>query len=152
MNDLTRSIRESTGLSIKEFCDLYLESDFRTFAHRRRSNTMHPNEALLICLITGKNPGELFGYSTLDLFFTKGKSEKVSKKIKEILASPEAFSKLSLILSNPDGLRIKLTDQQPPAPQPKRQAKSQRQPVAVKPQEPKKPITSAEWMEENPFR
>jgi len=105
MKVLTKSIREATGLSMDEFCQKYLGSDWRTFAMRDRKKRLYPNEALLICLVTGKNPSELFGMSSIELFCLQGK-EVVTKHILSILEKPDAMSKMNLILNNADGLRL----------------------------------------------
>lgn len=105
MKVLTKSIREATGLSMDQFCRKYLESDWRTFAARERKKRLNPNEALLICLVTGKNPLELFGMSTIELFCLQGK-EVVTKHIQHILKEPDALNKINLILNNADGLRL----------------------------------------------
>jgi len=113
MKILTKSIREATGLSMDEFCRKYLESDWRTFAARERKKRLNPNEALLICLVTGKNPVELFGVSTIELFCLQGK-EAVTKHIQHILKEPDALNKINLILNNADGLRLNpIMDEKP---------------------------------------
>jgi hypothetical protein len=106
MKDLTKAIREATDLSMDEFCAKYLDCDWRTFSVRERKQKLYPNEALLICLMTGKNPVELFGMSSMELFCLQGKNKKINKRIKELLKKTDAVQKMNLILSNPEGLRL----------------------------------------------
>jgi hypothetical protein len=85
MDSVTNTIRECTGLTLVEFCQTHLETDSRSFSARLRKNRLYPNEAALICLLSGKKPIEVFERSTMETFFVKGKSKKVSAQIKEIL-------------------------------------------------------------------
>ena len=113
MKGTNRFIIGATGLSMKEFCENYLETDARTFGSRLKKNRLYPNEALLICLITGKTPQEMFGLSAIDLFCLKGKHKGVSARVKDLLDKPGGNEKLNLIL-NSDGLKFNLEEQSAP--------------------------------------
>lgn len=102
---VTKLIREKTGLKMSEFCETYLDSDWRAFATRLRRNKLYPNEAILICLLTGRNPSELFGLSTAEVFFLKGK-DKVRVRVKEILEQPNSIDKVNLIFNDPAGIYV----------------------------------------------
>ena len=85
MDLVTKTIRDTTGLTLVEFCEKYLHTDSRSFSVRLKKNRLYPNEASLICLMSGKKPIEVFELSTLETFFIKGKSKEVSAQVKTLL-------------------------------------------------------------------
>jgi len=100
-----KAIRDATGLSVADFCKTYLNCNMAAFRLRDYKGILNPNEVLLICLISGRNPKDLFGSTAFEMFLLRG-NEAVSGHIKEILKQPDAREKLNLILGNPEGLRI----------------------------------------------
>lgn len=124
-----KAIRDSTGLTVEEFCKTYLDCNMAAFRLRDYKGILNPNEVLLICLISGRNPQDLFGVSAFEMFLLKG-NETVSNHVKEILKQPDAIQKLNLILGNPEGLRIPVTIS-PPKP---KIEKKERQPLVNKKQ------------------
>ena len=148
MKDLTKSIREATGLNMDEFCEKHLDSDWRAFSIRDRKKKLYPNEALYICLITGKNPMELFEQSSLDLFFLSGK-DGVTKRLKNLLKQRDAIDKMNLILSNPNGLKISMTQSDEPRKEkPARESKTEKQKTAA----PKKVADEFDFVDDDVFR
>ncbi len=95
MDLVTKTIRDSTGLTLIEFCENYLDSDSRSFSARLRKNRLYPNEAVLICLLSGKKPIEIFERSTLETFFIKGKSNQVNLRIQELIDNGSAIEILA---------------------------------------------------------
>jgi hypothetical protein len=107
MNVVAKAIREVTGLTLTQFCDKYLDSELQAFRNRLMKNNLYPNEAFLICLVTQKNPLELFGASALDVFFLNGK-DTVTKRVRSLLEAPNAMDKINIMLNDPSGLKIDL--------------------------------------------
>lgn len=114
MKAIAKAVRKSTGLTMKQFCEDYLETTFHPFAARvNGTNKLHPNEVLLVCLITGQNPLTLFGKDAVEIFLLRGKKEGVNKRIREIISQPDGITKLSLILGNLDGLNFNVQKPEP---------------------------------------
>jgi hypothetical protein len=128
MNDLAKEIRSSTGLNLDEFCQSYMSCNRQAFYIKVKNNRFPPNEALLLCLLTGKNPKQLFGLSVFETFFLNGKDE-INKQIKAILADPGNMQKLALIISEDNGLKIDLTNAMTkPEAKPEKKIRKQRAP------------------------
>ena len=102
MNEITREIRKATGLTMTDFCKVYLESDWRTFRARLKKGRMYPNESLLICLLTDRSPVQLYGETAFELFCLKGR-KRVNDRIKKIVLQTKNAERLSVILSSPEG-------------------------------------------------
>lgn len=132
-----KAIRDATGLSIADFCKNYLNCNMMAFRAREQKGLLYPNEALLICLISGRNPLDLFGVTAFEMFLLRG-DEFVSNQVKEILLQRDAMEKLNLILGNPEGLRI------PIALAPKKKKERDPLPKQIKPVEKKKEVVEVE--------
>ena len=109
MDSLSRHIRDTTGLTMHEFCLNYLDVNFPAFRSRIKKNGIpYPDEALLICLVTGHSPLELFGRQAIEVFLLNGK-DSVRNRIKDILKDNPS-EKINMILNDPSGLRIAVPD------------------------------------------
>lgn len=109
MDLLSKRIREKTGLTMHQFCVNYLDVNFPAFRSRLKKNGIpYPDEALLICLLTGYSPLELFERSAIEVFLLNGK-ESVRNRIKDIIKDNPS-EKINMILNDPSGLRIDVPD------------------------------------------
>lgn len=109
MGPLATHIREATGLTMKEFCRNYLDIDFLSFRSRLIKNTIpYADEALLICLVTGRSPLELFGKQPIEVFLLNGK-ESITTRIKDILKNTPP-DKVNGILNDLNGIKIEVPD------------------------------------------
>jgi hypothetical protein len=121
MNFVAKSIRQTTGLTMAEFCAKYLDSEWRTFSVRLRKLKLYPNEVLLICLLTGKTTDELFETSAIETFCLRGK-DSVNNEIRKFISKPNAADAVSKIL----GGEVKLSAPAIRKPVPHKKVKSKR--------------------------
>lgn len=93
---LAKIIREKTGLSLIEFCEQHLKSDYKTFQMRMRKRRYYPAEVVYICWALGVRVQDIFGYSFQDLVMFQGKYE-VPEKVRNMWAVADSDEKKRLL-------------------------------------------------------
>jgi hypothetical protein len=101
LNIIVKSIKKTTGLSINEFCEKELFTEYKAFAKRMKDGRFHPAEIFYIVYRTKKSSMELFGKPWHELFITAKESE-LDQRVKKILdkMSPSEKEKMDVLLFN----------------------------------------------------
>lgn len=89
MHSLVKSIKAATGLSLGEFCEKELKSDYKAFNWRMKKNRLYPDEILYMIWRTRKTVQELFGKQWHELVLDNS-SGPVVKEVKDIMRKMSA--------------------------------------------------------------
>lgn len=117
---LSKRIREY-GLTMQDFCETHLKTDYRTFQHRMRTERYYPSEVIYICMLLGDRCENIFGKSFEDLVILQG-TEHVATATNELISNdPGLYSR---IINPPLQIRGSGPTTQPPLPERKPLAKS----------------------------
>lgn len=71
VSTLSSRIRHGLNLTMTEFCEKHLQTDYRTFQYRMRRGSFIPAEVVYICWILNDSCENLFGKSFADLVLLK---------------------------------------------------------------------------------
>lgn len=93
---LAKIIRKITGLTLIEFCEQHLKSDYKTFQMRMRKRKYYPAEVVYICWVLGVRVEDIFGYSFQDLVMFQGKYE-VPDRVREMWGAADEDEKKRLL-------------------------------------------------------
>lgn len=86
MTNLAKLVLAKTGLTLKDFCEQHLKSEYKTFQMRSRKKRYYPAEVIYTCWFLGVTCQEAFGYPYWKLVMFQGKNgipEKVAEMWKE---------------------------------------------------------------------
>lgn len=75
----TRLIKQKTGLSMKDFCEQHLSTEYKSFQWRMREDKLYPAEVAYICWYLGVSCDEAFGRAYSKLVMFQGKAEIPAK-------------------------------------------------------------------------
>lgn len=84
MNNLAKTIKQVTGLSIGDFCAKELNTDYKAFNWRVKNNRLYPDEIFYMIWRTRKSVQELFGKSWHELVIDNS-AGPVVKEVKDII-------------------------------------------------------------------
>lgn len=93
---VAKLIRQKTGLTLGEFCEQHLKSDYKTFQIRMRKRKYYPAEVVYICWVLGVRVQDIFGYSFQDLVMFQGKYE-VPEKVRDMWVTADEEEKHRLL-------------------------------------------------------
>lgn len=84
VHSLVKYIKEATGLSMGEFCEKELKSDYKAFNWRLKNNSLYPDEIVYMLWRTKRTVQELFGKDWHQLILDNS-SGPVVAEVKEIM-------------------------------------------------------------------
>lgn len=93
MKLLSKKIREF-GLSMQEFCENNLKTDYRTFQHRMRTERYYPAEVIYICMLLKDRCENIFGKSFDELVLMKGTPSVQADLRAMIQADPDLYAEI----------------------------------------------------------
>lgn len=93
---LAKMIHLKAGLTLKEFCEQHLKSEYKTFQMRMRKRKYYPSEVIYICWFLGTPCEQIFGYSYWDLVMYQGKND-VPAKIRDMWAQADIHERSRLL-------------------------------------------------------
>lgn len=85
---LVIKIKEITGLTLGEFCEKYLFTQYQAFKYRRKTRNYRPNEVMFMALCLGEPVKNLFGEDFLSMMAAQGAPE-VEQEVREMLFAAE---------------------------------------------------------------
>lgn len=83
MTTLAKLVLSKTGLTLKDFCEQHLKSEYKTFQMRMRKKKYYPAEVVYVCWFLGVSCQEAFGLPYSKLVMFQGKHE-VPDKVQEM--------------------------------------------------------------------
>ncbi len=79
---LVKRIKEITGLTLSEFCDKHLFTNYTAFKYRRKHGCYHPNEVMYMSLVLQESPQVLFGRDFFAMMLDHGPTELKDATVK----------------------------------------------------------------------
>lgn len=92
MTTLAKLVLSKTGLTLKDFCEKHLKSEYKTFQMRMRKKKYYPAEVVYVCWVLGVSCQEAFGLPYSKLVMFQGKNE-IPEKVQEIWDSADPSEK-----------------------------------------------------------
>lgn len=89
-------VLQKTGITLKEFCEQQLKTEYKAFQMRMRKNRYHPAEVVYICWRLRVSCEEAFGKSIYDLVLFMGKNEAPAKA-RDLWAKASDYEKTRLL-------------------------------------------------------
>lgn len=98
---LVKKIKDLTGMTLSEFCEKYLFSQYNSFKYRRKHKQYYPNEVIFISWFMGESVEDLFGMDFTELMLHQGNQE-VGQGIRKMLleATPDKRDQYFRLLSS----------------------------------------------------
>lgn len=84
VHNLVKYIKAATGMSMGEFCEKELKSDYKAFNWRQKNNSLYPDEIVYMLWRTKRTVQELFGKDWHELIIDNS-SGPVVNEVKEIM-------------------------------------------------------------------
>lgn len=96
---LVKHIKQATGLSMGQFCERELNTDYKAFHYRLKNSRLHADEIFYMVWRTKKTVQELFGKGWHELILDNSNGPIVDK-VKDIIAvmSPEEAQELDRLM------------------------------------------------------
>lgn len=108
---LVKRIKEVTGLSLKEFCEKHLHTQYDAFKYRKKHKHYHPNEIIYMCLALNDTAQNLFGKDFLALMLDNGPEDVKNSTVKLITGNKSQL--LALLMNG----KISKTEHRIPTPE-----------------------------------
>lgn len=95
-NQIAKLVTQETGMSLKEFCEKHLFTNYKAFQYRIRNNRCYPNEIMYLSWHLGASVEELFGVDYLELMQDQGPDELTSA-LKEMYKNADTQERKRLL-------------------------------------------------------
>src|SRR5688572_4166180 len=100
VNKISDRIKRDLNITMADFCQKHLKTDYRTFQYRMRKARYYPSEVIYICWLLDDSCENIFGRSFMGLVVINDGPEDAIKYVRERIADADAKQRghlLSLI-------------------------------------------------------
>lgn len=114
VKQLTSRIKQGLGITMQEFCQNHLKTDYRTFQYRMKTERYYPAEVIYICWLLRDKCENIFGKQFDELILFTGPDDTVAMARKiyneaDSNGKRELMSFIGMTLSQDNKIHVKVT-------------------------------------------
>lgn len=118
VKQLTSRIKQGLGITMQEFCQNHLKTDYRTFQYRMKTERYYPAEVIYICWLLRDKCENIFGKQFDELILFTGPEDTVAMARKiyneaDSNGKKELMSFIGMTLSQDNKIHVKVASPSP---------------------------------------